>query len=192
MRYPAEHKQETRERIVRAASRQFRGRGEEGVAIADLMQQLHLTHGGFYRHFKNKEDLFGEGITQALEEGAEGMLRVARNNPGSELKALIERYLSPEHLVRVAEGCPVAALAADIARHPQAVRMRFQRAIEKSMRPIAAFVPGATDKERRNNLTILFSGMAGALNMARAVADEDRRQEILSAARDFYIRAFCT
>ena len=54
MRYSVEQKQETREHIVRAASQQFRGRGWEGVAIADLMGKLNLTHGGFYRHFESK------------------------------------------------------------------------------------------------------------------------------------------
>jgi hypothetical protein len=58
MRYPAGHKELTRERIVRAAARRFRSRGTEGAGIGDLMRDLRLTHGGFYRHFDSKERLF--------------------------------------------------------------------------------------------------------------------------------------
>src|SRR4030095_2784119 len=68
MRYSAQHKQETRERIVRAASRHFRGQGGEGVAIADLMRKLNLTHGGFYRHFDSKEQLFAEAVAKGFED----------------------------------------------------------------------------------------------------------------------------
>ena len=67
MRYPAHHKQQTRERIVRAASRRFRSRGTERAAIADLMRDLRLTHGGFYRHFGTKEDLVVEAFEAALK-----------------------------------------------------------------------------------------------------------------------------
>jgi hypothetical protein len=34
--------------------------------------------------------------------------------------------------------------------------------------------------------------MAGALSVARAVADEGMRQRILQAAREFYIQSFCS
>jgi len=193
MRYPAKQKQETRERIVRAASRRFRGRGEQRVAIADLMRELHLTHGGFYRHFASKEDLFVESIATGFAEIAERHAHAAEAGPpGSELRSIIERYLSPEHCANPAEGCPLAALASEIARHPRASRVRFDRAIHDSMQVLAQFLPGSTEGERQRNCAVLFSGMAGALSLARVVADEEMRQSILQGAREFYIKAFCS
>ncbi len=62
MRYSQEHKLETRRRILYEASRRFRGQGSEGFSIADLMHDLKLTHGGFYRHFNSKEQLFAEAL----------------------------------------------------------------------------------------------------------------------------------
>ena len=67
MRYSAEHKEQTRGRIVRAAARRFRSRGSE-AAVGELMRDLRLTHGGFYRHFESKEDLFAEAFEQSLKE----------------------------------------------------------------------------------------------------------------------------
>jgi TetR/AcrR family transcriptional repressor of nem operon len=192
MRYSADHKEATRERIVRTASRRFRGRGENNVAIADLMQELKLTHGGFYRHFESKEDLFAESIAKAFEEGAARLKQVAKNaRPGYELKSIIEAYLSPKHCAHTAEGCPVAALAAEIARHPRTVRLRFDRAVRTYADQLARYMPGSTEDEKRRNCAILFSGMAGALSLARAVADESTRQKILEDAKEFYTRSFC-
>jgi TetR/AcrR family transcriptional regulator, transcriptional repressor for nem operon len=193
MRYPEEHKQQTHDRIVRAASRRFRGRGEGNVAIADLMHELKLTHGGFYRHFGSKQELFAESIERALEDGAAKLLSVAKKaRPGMELESIIGAYLSPEHCARTAEGCPIAALASEIGRHPRAVRVRFDKAVRNYAKRFARFMPGATDAERHRNFAVLFSGMAGALSVARAVADEDMRQRILEGARDFYVQSFCS
>ena len=193
MRYSETHKQETRERIVLMAARQFRGHGENNVAIADLMQELKLTHGGFYKHFESKQDLFAESIDKAFEEAAEMLLQaVKRGRPGSELKSIIEAYLSHEHCANASKGCPVAALASEVARQPRAVRLRFDKAVRKHAQRFVNFVPGSSEAEKIRNFAVLFSGMAGALSMARAVADEDTRQRILQGAKEFYIQSFCS
>ena len=106
MRYSPEHKKQTRDRILKAASRRFRSRGSEGAAISDLMKDLRLTHGGFYKHFDSKESLFLEAFTRALDESksrADAAIRQAR--PGGELKALIDAYLDVEHCRDIANGC---------------------------------------------------------------------------------------
>src|SRR5438132_5075596 len=94
MRYPAEHKEETRERIVHAASRRFRRAGT-GVGIGQLMKTLTMTHGGFYRHFRSKDELLIEALNKSFTEmhdRREAMLQKAK--PGGELEALVEGYLS--------------------------------------------------------------------------------------------------
>src|SRR5713101_2455226 len=116
MRYPAGHKEETRERIVKAAARRFRSRGSDGAAIGDLMRDLRLTHGGFYRHFGSKEDLFAQAFEHSLEEVRRKFApAVDQAPPGGELEALIGAYLDVEHCDNAAEGCPVAALASEVA-----------------------------------------------------------------------------
>lgn len=192
MRYTAEHKKKTRDRILRAASRQVRGRGEKGVAIAELMAELDLTHGGFYRHFASKQQLLVEAVAKGFEEVAAKQARaVAKGQPGGELRSIIELYLSPEHCANPADGCPLAALTSEIARYPQSLRVKIDRAMREHLKPLVRFLPGETEAEREHNCLILFSGMAGALNMARSMADRERRQAMLEAAKDFYIKAFC-
>jgi TetR/AcrR family transcriptional regulator, transcriptional repressor for nem operon len=189
MRYPAEHKQETRARIVRAAARRFRSRGSEGAAISDLMRDLRLTHGGFYRHFDSKEHLFAEAFAAGLEQVSGRLVRAAETAPrGGELKALIDTYLSPEHCDDAANGCPVAALMSEVARRPGATRGAFQQAIRAHIARMARYLPGLTDEERQRTAVMLFSGMAGTLNVARALTDE-RRRRVLDDARTFYLKA---
>jgi TetR/AcrR family transcriptional repressor of nem operon len=190
MRYPTEHKQQTRERIVKAAARRFRSRGSEGAAIGDLMRDLRLTHGGFYRHFDSKEDLFAQVFEHSLEQVRHTFApAVARAPQGQELKALIEAYLDTAHCANPAEGCPLAALASEVARRPRSTRVAFQRALEGHITLIARFVPGENKTERERKAMTLISGMAGTLAVARMMTDDDSRQRLLDSAKQFYLDA---
>jgi TetR/AcrR family transcriptional regulator, transcriptional repressor for nem operon len=99
MRYPVEQKAETHERIVDAAARSFREHGSEAQGVARLMKDVGLTHGGFYRHFESKEELYVDAIARGFQEAADRMVAVAAKAPhGEQLRAIIEHYLSMEHL----------------------------------------------------------------------------------------------
>ncbi len=190
MRYPAEHKDRMRKKIVRAAARRFSGAGSEGVPIADLMRDLDLTHGGFYRHFQGKEELFDEALAESMAQVEALMTATANAAPrGKELEAIIDLYLSPAHCANVAEGCPLAALVTEVARHPKSTRVTLSNAVKRHAAAVARFMPGETEAERQGTAMVLFSGMAGALNLARAVSDDALRRKILARARDFYAGA---
>src|SRR5262249_22723634 len=140
MRYPAEHKQETRERIIDAASRRFRRAGA-GVGIGQLMKMLKMTHGGFYRHFKSKDELLVAALTSGFQEmRARARATAAAAPPGHELERIIESYLSDRHCTDLAGGCPVAALAPEIARQPRAVRAAFDRLVQEVAGTIAPYM----------------------------------------------------
>jgi TetR/AcrR family transcriptional repressor of nem operon len=192
MRYSAEQKKQTRERIVRAAARRFRSRGSQGVGIGDFMRDLHLTHGGFYRHFRSKEDLFVEAFEQGTSE-IHQRLTVAIENapPGGELKALIDAYLDIGHCEDAADGCPVAALATELARRPPRSRARlsFERILLERTQKMANYMPGATEEERVRKARMLMSGMAGTLTIARVITDETRKRKFLDDAKKFYFDA---
>ena len=190
MRYPAQHKQQTRQRIVRAAARGFRSRGTEGATIGTLMRDLRLTHGGFYRHFDSKEELLIEALGESLKEFSLKMLSAIEHvPPGSELKALINAYLDIQHSDDVAGGCPFAALATEIARRPPKTRAAFFRTPKNHIAEAAKFMPGATEDERERKALVLFSGMAGTLNLARVIVDDQQRRQFLEDAKKFYFKA---
>src|SRR4030095_4334239 len=154
----------------------------------DLMRDLRLTHGGFYRHFDSKERLFAEAFELSLQEVADRVTSAVRGAaPGGELKALIDAYLDIRHCDDVAGGCPVAALASEVARRPRGVRGPFLQAIRAHISRIAQYVPAKNEEERRGKTIALFTGMAGTLAVARAVTDEQDRRRILDGARRFFL-----
>ena len=48
MRYAAEHKDQTRSALLKAAAEEMRAHGPDGVSVAAVMKRVGLTHGGFY------------------------------------------------------------------------------------------------------------------------------------------------
>jgi TetR/AcrR family transcriptional repressor of nem operon len=189
-RRSAADKAETRERIVSHAAQAFREHGS-GVGIGEVMKDLGLTHGGFYRHFESKDALLVAAIARALSEVADRLERVAEGvEPPGRLAAIITAYLSAEHLRHPETWCALATLAPDIGRQSAAVRKRLDGALRHYMERMAKYMPGESEDERRKTFVILFSGMAGAMAMARACGDKDMRERILSGARDYYLATF--
>ena len=68
MRYEPEHKAQTRDRIVRNAARKLRAEGLGGPGVASVMKASGLTVGGFYKHFRSKDELLADAIAQAFAE----------------------------------------------------------------------------------------------------------------------------
>ena len=68
MRYEPEHKAQTRDRIVRNAARKLRAEGLSGPGVASVMKASGLTVGGFYKHFRSKDELLADAIAQAFAE----------------------------------------------------------------------------------------------------------------------------
>src|ERR1700686_5924574 len=98
MRYSVEHKARSHENILSVAARSFRERGADNSGIGTVMKKVGMKKGGFYRHFKSKDDLFVEAVARALDETGRAMGEVAKSGPeGQTLRGIIEPYLSAGH-----------------------------------------------------------------------------------------------
>jgi TetR/AcrR family transcriptional repressor of nem operon len=183
MRVSREKAAENRERIVETASRLFREKGVDGVGIDAIMNGAGLTHGGFYGHFGSKDDLLAEAVTRALERTAERQSRYA------DLADLVEGYLSERHLADRAEGCAIAALGSDIARHADGARRGMTAHIRAQLERLAGLMPKWPMAKRRQRAIATLAGMVGALTLARAVDDPTLSSEILAAARRAFGKA---
>ena len=191
MRYPAEQKAETHRKIVATAARSFREHGSEANGIGQVMKELGLTKGGFYRHFESKGDLYAAAVARAFEELGNRLVAVAElASKGSELRAVIDDYLSANHLNAPGTGCPLAALAPEIARQPLKIRKRINQSMLAFRDRMLPYVPGHTVEERQGRFFVLFPGMAGILVAARAIVDPRGRERMLTAARSFYLETF--
>ena len=191
MRYSLEHKARNREKILAMAARSIREHGGDTSGIGTVMKKAGLTKGGFYRHFASKDDLFVEAVARAFDEMGTGMLEAAKSAPeGQVLRAIIERYLSTSHANSPGMGCVVAALGPELTRKPFSVRKRIEAVREAYRERLMPFVPGRTRQEKLTKFQLLFPSMAGVLTSVRMNLSPEKREELLTEARSFFIKLF--
>jgi len=172
---------QNRERIIEVAARLFRERGFDGIGVADLMKSAGLTHGGFYGHFASKEDLMAQACARALEGSLATLDQVAEHGGGNALSAIASAYLSPAHRDRPSEGCVLAALGAEAARHGSPVRSAFTRGVRSALELLTRLVPGKSKRVKRERALATYASMIGALVLARAVDDPELSEEVLQS-----------
>lgn len=180
MRVTKAQAQANRAHIVETASVLFRERGYDGVGIADLMAAAGFTHGGFYKHFASKADLMAEaatcGLTQSLDEYA-----------GQDIVQFFDMYLSREHRDTRGTGCTLAALCADAARQPEAIKAAFAHGIEGMLAGVERSGKTLVDVDpqtRRAKMLDALAHAVGAVVLSRACPDDSPlADEILDACR---------
>lgn len=190
MRYEPEHKTRTRDRIVRNAARKFRAEGLSGPGVASVMKASGLTVGGFYKHFRSKDELLADAIAQAFSD-SEKVYSFLQEVPREERwKEIVRLYLSPEHCDHADTGCPVAALAPEIARSKFSVRKRIAGLMKERTNRWVEFMPGVNAEERERNFFIIFSAMAGAVSVARMLTEPADREKVLARMREHLLHSF--
>ena len=188
MRYRKDHKQQTNQRILRAAGRLFRKQGYAATGVDAVMKSAHLTAGGFYSHFRSKEDLLAEALAAVFRGASADRPPELSKLEGQEwLRAFTGFYLSAEHRNAADCGCPIPALAAEAAR----LGGRTQEVFEQHLRRIMEFMARQFDEQHpdRKRAISTTALLAGAVLLARAVADETFSQEILGTCREVAMEA---
>jgi len=175
-------KAKTHKRIVAIASRRFREDGLAGVGIAELMKEAGLTVGGFYKHFKSRDDLVAEAVASALGTWKRQVGAVASGGPPFTYESLVDDYLSEAHRNHPGTGCPVGALAGDIARSDKRTRGLVTRQIRGSIELLATLIGERHEKHKgtaRSHAVLAYCALVGAIGVARAISDEQLSREIL-------------
>jgi TetR/AcrR family transcriptional repressor of nem operon len=184
MRYDAEHKQKTREKVLDAAAEAIRLEGPHKVGVAGIMAKAGLTHGGFYAHFESKDDLVANAIGHMFDKSAQRRLDSYKDRPPAEaLNAYIDFYLSEAHRDARTTGCVMPAMAADLPRLPTACQEAFAAGVRRLTGRVADLLArsGHADAEALASSTI--AEMVGALSLARAETDRARSDLMLERSR---------
>jgi TetR/AcrR family transcriptional repressor of nem operon len=187
---PPSRKQLTHDRIVDTAARALRSTGFDGVGVADVMKQAGLTHGGFYAHFPSRDVLLAEALERAGRDSRERMQRTiaAGEVRGlSRFRALVEGYLSERHLKSPESGCPVAALASEMPRQPEAVREAGATRVKSLLATVDAALPPG---HPAGTAAAVAGQLVGALQLARALGDNAQGRRHLANARSFLLEQF--
>lgn len=177
-------KANTHARLVAAAATRFKERGIDGISLADLMQELELTHGGFYKHFGSRDELVGEALELALRQSGETMRERLFDGDKADIPGFVDFYLDETHRDGRAGGCAVAALAGDAPRKSAAVQAQFREQMERNLEILsAALESSVAPAEARATAMLTLSSLYGALMMARAAGDSPLSREILRTLR---------
>lgn len=191
MRYQPEHKVEVHQKIVRDASRRVRAEGLSGAGLAVVMRDAGLTHGGFYKHFASKDALLLESLAAAFEDMGDKLLAVAaRARQGSAWKAIVRFYLSLEFCDHAERGCPLTALAPELARLDAAKQRQVLGGLVRYRDRLVPLMPGRRAAARERAFFVIFSTMAGAVAIARLLPERAAQEKVLASARNFLLRSF--
>jgi TetR/AcrR family transcriptional regulator, transcriptional repressor for nem operon len=177
-------KANTHARLVAAAATRFKERGIDGISLADLMQELELTHGGFYKHFGSRDELVGEALELALRQSGETMRERLFDGDRADIPGFVDFYLDETHRDGRAGGCAVAALAGDAPRKSAAVQAQFREQMERNLEILSAALESSVPPAgARATAMLMLSSLYGALMMARAAGDSPLSREILRTLR---------
>lgn len=184
MPYSAQHKRDTRARIVECARILFNRHGFEGVTIDMVMEDAGLTRGGFYNHFRGKEELFAAAVSSFLMgRGSQWRADVGvdPNRPDQAASQMLAGYLSPEHLDDVDGQCPMIALPSDVARGSADVQKAYQQLLEGMVSVFARSIRGAK-RDRERTALVLAALSVGGMVIARTLPDSHLAERVRKTA----------
>jgi AcrR family transcriptional regulator len=186
MPYTAAHKERTRTRIIESARRLFNRNGFEAVTIGAIMNDAGLTHGGFYKHFSAKEDLYQAAVLQFICAGAPERWQARHIDPKARGEALarmiVDAYLSRDHFDDLEGSCPMIAFPSDVARGNGTVKDAFRQVMDMMVDAFEANLRKGT-KTARERALALVATLVGGMVLARSVGNDDLADEIRETTR---------
>ena len=176
MRYPKEHKEQARQRLVEGGASLAKRRGFAGAGVDDLAAASGVTSGAVYKHFSGKSELLAAIVEAELGRSAARFASVPAGDVAKLEKALAA-YLSPEHVEHPEVGCALPSLAADVARADSDVRKQFEDGLLALHASLKRHV-GSNDAA-----WTLIAQSVGAVMLARAMQDDAERHKLLKAVK---------
>jgi TetR/AcrR family transcriptional regulator, transcriptional repressor for nem operon len=187
MRYSAEHKNETRARILEAASRLFREEGYGGSGIGPLTKAAGVTNGAFYGHFKSKSEAFRNVVLAGLEQLREGVRSLQAAHGARWRRPFIDFYLGPRRTCKLGESCALPSLSPEVMRADDETRAAYEAELLRLVSEVSAGLddlPGADGEgheNREDRAIALLALLSGGVTLARAVRDPALSEQIAKA-----------
>jgi TetR/AcrR family transcriptional repressor of nem operon len=190
---------ENRRKILAAAAKLFREKGVDAVGLTELMKEAGFTQGGFYNHFKSKEALVAEVLGDTVDRGVEELAAAIATSLAKGVDPLTRQigwYLSPDQRDDIQCGCPMAGFAGDVRRLTKEAQVSYAEALRRTFDQLAETIrfqkPALSKRAAHSKAVALYSQMAGALILSRAVSigDSEMANDILDRAREDLLSGF--
>lgn len=181
MRYPKDHKDASRQRLIELGGSHAKRHGFNDSGMASLAAAAGVTTGALYKHFDGKANLFIALITAELERTADMYAAVDPEDDASVARSL-SGYLSVQHVRHPEQGCPLPSLTPEIARADDAARTAYQAGLLQIHDKLQRLTANAEDA------WTLMAQNVGAVMLARAVPDENLQRALLAAVKAAGVR----
>jgi AcrR family transcriptional regulator len=178
MRYAEDHKAQTHQRILREAAARFRKDGIGATGLQPLMKALGLTHGGFYAHFKSKDDLVEKALRCAVDRLGESNKEKLDGDVSA--AAFIDLYLSSAHRDAPENGCPLPTMAAELGQRGQPSEITDEL-IQRMLATLESRLPGEDNSDQS---MMTMATLVGALVLSRSARDPALADRILETTRE--------
>lgn len=178
MRYSAEHKAQTREKLLSSSGAIAKRGGFSATGVDGLMKAIGLSGGAFYSHFPSKDDLFSAIVERELSQSLQLLAeRVDGEDSRAGLQRCLDIYLNMAHVEHPDSGCALPTLGAEIARADLPVREQAEHWIGRLQQAWAEILG---DEQKA---WAILCQCVGALLLARMLANPQVQQEVLDASR---------
>ncbi len=171
-------KQETRKRIIDAASRSFRSNGYAGIGVDGIAKEAGVTSGAFYAHLGSKDGAFEEALKLGLDEVVAAIPNFQLEHGKQWIVAFSEYYLGKTHRNNLSCGCAMTTLSPEVVR----TKPELQRIYEDKMLEIVTLMAnglsGDSEEECLSRAWAMLGILIGGLTMARAVTSKELVEKI--------------
>ncbi len=174
-------KEQTRKRMLEAASQSFRSHGYSGIGVDGIAKAAGVTSGAFYAHFGSKNKAFNDALDAGLNEVIETIPKLQKEGGAKWLQNFVKYYLGKSHRNDLACGCPLATLSPEVVRTGPETHAAYERKMKKIVELIAHGLQGKSIDECRSRAWSMLGILIGGLTMARAVKTHKATDEIASS-----------
>jgi TetR/AcrR family transcriptional repressor of nem operon len=175
-----DQKQETRRRIVDAATTAIRDNGLVAPSVNGVMSDAGLTVGGFYAHFENRDALMLEALSRLMAEHLDVLAATVPSTTAVERRQVAARYyLSRKHRDGQIARCPLPTTLSEFGQ----LDPRYRDLLATHLEHWADVLGDADTPDSRREALAAIATMVGALTLARALGPTVFSDELLAAAK---------
>jgi len=163
-------KQETRKRIINAASQGFRSNGYAGIGVDGIAKEAGVTSGAFYAHLGSKDGAFEAALSVGLEEVITAIPEFQRQHGKQWIVAFSDYYLGQAHRDNLSCGCAMTTLSPEVVRTKPELHAIYEEKMIEIVELMAQGLEGNSHDECLSRGWTVLGILIGGLTMARAVA----------------------
>ena len=162
-------KQETRKRIINAASQGFRSKGYAGIGVDGIAKEANVTSGAFYAHLGSKDGAFEAALSLGLDEVIAAIPEFQLQHGKQWIVAFSDYYLGQTHRDNLSSGCAMTTLSPEVVRTKPEFHAIYEKKMIDIVELMAKGLDGISHEECLSRGWAVLGVLIGGLTMVRAV-----------------------